>query len=88
MGTPIEKPFILEIDNTAALAFANNSANRSKLKHIDCRQEWVKMLRNKDIVKPVHINTKINLADFLTKILEAGEYERLREMVMYKASNK
>ena len=29
----------LQVDNTTAVAFANNTVTKSKLKHIDCRQE-------------------------------------------------
>ena len=42
-------PFTLEVDNETARIFANATAQRSKLKHIDCRQEWVKTLRNKNV---------------------------------------
>ena len=33
--------------------FANATAQRSKLKHIDCRQEWVKALRRNIQIKAV-----------------------------------
>jgi hypothetical protein len=49
MGIKFPLPFTLQMDNTAAQAFANNTALKTKLKHIDVRQEWVRMLRNKDI---------------------------------------
>ena len=60
------------MDNTTAEAFANNNAKKTKLKHIDARQEWVKVLRDKSILVPVHVPTKRNLADIFTKILHAG----------------
>ena len=49
------KPIVLEMDNTTAECFANNTAFRSKLKHIDTRQHWVKTLRDKNIVIPRHV---------------------------------
>ena len=58
------------------------SAAKTKLKHIDCRQEWVKVLRNKDILKPVHVDSKDNVADLFTKILPRGTFERLRDSIM------
>ena len=58
------------------------TAQKTKLKHIDCRQEWVRTLRNKDICNPVHIPTKDNLSDIFTKILSGPEFERLRAMCM------
>ena len=84
MGMNFPMPFKLEMDNEAARIFAANSAQRTKLKHIDCRQHWVRMLRDKDICNPVHVDTKKNLADIFTKILPAGDFERLRDSCMVK----
>ena len=58
------------------------SCRKSKLKHIDCKQEWVKTLRNKDIFVPVHVDTEVNIADFFTKILSAPRFKTLRDMFM------
>ena len=71
-----------EGDDTDHL-FANATAQRSKLKHIDCRQEWVKALRNKNVCKTVHIPTKDNLADIFTKILPNGDFIRLRDQLLH-----
>ena len=61
-------PALLRMDNAAAEVFTNNTASKTRLKHIDCRQEWVKMLRNKSLVKPLHVPSEDNLADIFTKI--------------------
>ena len=37
IGLKFPKPIPLQMDKTAAEAFANNSVNWSKQKHIDCR---------------------------------------------------
>jgi hypothetical protein len=84
-GMEFPFPFTLEVDNETARIFANNSAQRSKLKHIDCRQEWVKILRDKSICTPVHVPTKDNLADLFTKILPAGDFIRLRDHLLHPA---
>ena len=78
----------LQVDNTTAEAFINNTCKKSKLKHIDCRQEWVKTLRDKDIVKAVHVNTDINFADYFTKILGAKRFQELTEAFMVRRSHK
>ena len=78
-------PFTLELDNEAARIFADASAQRSKLKHIDCRQEWVKILRDKAVCTPVHIPTKDDLADLFTKILPLGDFIRLRDQLLHPA---
>ena len=43
----VPKPFELQIDNDAARIFANGTCCRSRMKHTDCAQEWVRILRDK-----------------------------------------
>jgi hypothetical protein len=76
------KPMEMQLDNTTAEVFMKNTAFKSKLKHIDCRQEWVKMLREKSILVPKHVNTKDNLADIFTKILGKQDFQRLCSRLM------
>ena len=83
MHLDFPRPFKIQMDNSAAESFALGTAFKSKLKHIDCRQEWVKILRDRGICTPVHVDTKDNLADFFTKILPCGDFERLRSAIMY-----
>jgi hypothetical protein len=83
MGLDFPKPFFLQMDNTAAIAFSKNTCFKSKLKHIDVRQEWVRTLRNKDIMLPVHVSSALNLADILTKILSTAEFLRMRERLLF-----
>ena len=82
MGIRFDTPFDLLMDNTAAEVFAKNSAFKSRMKHIDARQRWVKVLRDRNIVTPKHIDTKLNIADIFTKIFTKGEFERLRALCM------
>jgi hypothetical protein len=81
-GIYFPQPAILQMDNSAAEAFTNNSSFKSKLKHIDCRQQWVRTLRDKSIVIPEHVPTTDNLADLFTKILPAATFVRLRNLIM------
>ena len=72
----------LQVDNTTAVAFANNTVTKSKLKHIDCRQEWVKTLRDHNMFNVSWISTEYNLADFFTKILPGPRFRTLRDAFM------
>ena len=83
MGMDFPKPFVLKIDNAAAKVFADNSSFKSKLKHIDCRQHWVKTLRDKNICRTEHVPSKENIADLFTKILNVEKFEYLRNKIMY-----
>ena len=75
-------PFIMEVDNEAARIFAQGTGGRTKMKHIDCRQEWVKTLRDKNVIKCVHLDTKYNLADLFTKILPGQRFIELRDQCL------
>jgi hypothetical protein len=87
MGIPFPKPFTMQVDNKAAIAFSDNSAFKSKLKHIDVRQEWVQTLRNKSILTTKYVRSEDNLADLFTKILTADIFEKLRNRMMFKRSS-
>ena len=63
MGMAFPIPFTLEMDNDAARIFCLGSAHKTKLKHIDCCQEWVRCLRDRKIMTPVHADSKGNDAD-------------------------
>ena len=82
MGIAFPQPFILQVDNAAAKSFADQTSFKSRLKHIDTRQEWVKTLRDKNICKTEYVNTKSNLADLFTKILPTDDFVRLRDRIM------
>jgi hypothetical protein len=83
IGLDFPLPFALQMDNAAAQIFAEGSAFKTKLKHIDCRQEWVKTLRDRKICIPLHVSSSDNLADIFTKILQPDVFERLRDRIMY-----
>ena len=82
MNIEFPMPFTLEMDNAAAKIFCDGSASKTRLKHIDARQEWVQMLRRKDIVKAQHVPSEHNLADIFTKILPKSTFTRLRDQLL------
>jgi hypothetical protein len=82
IGIAFPQPALLQMDNTAAMAFTANSCFKTKLKHIDVRQGWVRTLRDKRILIPQQVPTKDNLADLFTKILPRNDFIRLRDRIM------
>ena len=48
-GIKYPKPFVLQIDNDAAHISATGTCFRSRMKNIDCAQEWVRILRDEAI---------------------------------------
>ena len=87
MGIPFPKPMVMQVDNKAAIAFSDNTAFKSKLKHIDVRQEWVQTLRDKSIIQTEHVKSEDNLADLFTKILSTHIFTKLRDRIMIKRSS-
>lgn len=71
-------PCILQMDNATAQTFAEGSAFKTKLKHIDCRQEWVKTLRDREICIPLHVDSSDNQPDV---------FEHLRDWIMFDPRN-
>ena len=84
MGISFPKPFTLEIDNNAAITFAFGNALKTKLKHIDSRQHWVRTLRDRQLLTVRHIPSKENLSDLFTKILDKAVFLYLRDQCMVK----
>jgi len=74
-------PIVCLMDSTVAEAFMNNTCTKSKMKHIDVRQNWVKLIRNNSIVVPAHIEAAANLSDWFTKILQKGQFNRNRDAI-------
>ena len=83
MHIDFPKPITLQMDNSTAEVFVNNTAFKSKLKHIDVRQHWVRMLRDKNILIPQHVNTKDNLADLFTKVLDKHTFTTLSRQLLH-----
>ena len=86
-GIEFPKPFVLvhvlQIDNDAARIFANGTCSRSRMKHIDCGQEWVRILRAKAICLPTWVCTDDNLADIFTKILPVDKFRIICEAALW-----
>ena len=82
LGIPFETPIKIQVDNQTALSFATGTVKKSKLRHIDARQDWVQALRDASLVKLAKVHTSDNLADLGTKLLEPDTFEGLRDRIM------
>jgi len=82
MGISFPSLVNLQMCNSTAAVFVNDTAHKTKLKHIDVRQQWVQTLRDKNILRLVHVDTKDNATDLFTKILGKQDFTRLRAMVV------
>ena len=79
---PVPMPFVIHCDATVAIAFSAGTTGRSRMKHIDQRQAWVRQLRDASITKAHKVGTNDNLADLFTKALKGASFTTLRDQFM------
>ena len=73
-----KKCMTLLCDNKSAIDISKNPVFHSRTKHIDIRHHYIRnLIENKDVAL-VHIDTKRQLADILTKPLDGDRHELLR----------
>ena len=84
-GILFPRTFVLQVDNAAAQAFASQTtySGKSRLRHVDARQEWVQVLRDSNLVKAIHVDTTANLSDLFTKALDLATFIRFRKQLMH-----
>ena len=80
--TPVTLPLRMEVDSTTAESFIKNTCAKTRLKHIDQRQNWVLALRDQSVIEPVHVGTLENGADYFTKIQGGEGTRRFAHMFM------
>ena len=80
LGFP--SPMMVQTDSTVAEAFMSNTCLKTRMKHIDVRQNWVKLIRNASIAKAIHCSSAQNKADWLTKILSKSIFLGFRSYFM------
>lgn len=78
----IPSPLMIQVDAAAAKGFADSLGKSSRMKHIDVRKDWVKMLRDRGLVSFTRIAGTDNIADFFTKILGRQEFKRWEDEMM------
>jgi hypothetical protein len=79
---PIHTPLKITIDASAAEGFINNTETVGKMKHIDLRQRWVQIMRNRSDIKFERKPGTENDADFFTKIITGPEHKQAVERLM------
>ena len=73
---------IIRIDASAAYGWIYNTATVSKLKHIDMRLTWVRMIQKLKEVEFRRVPGPDNGADPFTKILQGAAFTRWQEEFM------
>ena len=75
-------PAAILVDNSSGIIFQQSMNPTSKLKGVfNLRLNWVKELQDKRRIRAVKVDTKYNVADILTKPLDAVTRNRLMQIV-------
>ena len=69
----------LYCDNTSAINISKNPVQHSRTKHIDIRHHFIRELVEEGVIVLEHISTEKQLADILTKPLDASKFENMRK---------
>ena len=78
-------PATLLVDNTGAQSILSNRTNSGHARHIERRHLYLRELRERKVVDLKFVPTEKNLADLLTKPLDAPRFEMLRASLMFEA---
>ena len=71
-------PFIdLLGDNLSSLTLSAHPYNHNRSKHIDIKYHYIRQQVNNKSIKLLYINTKDNISDLLTKILDTTTFQNL-----------
>ena len=74
---PIPSIIILQVDNKQVISFKKGTCLNSRLRGTaNLRWEWVQELRDAALSDIIHVDTRFNKADILTKCLDNTEFER------------
>ena len=82
IGHKFTKPTIINIDNSGAVALANDYISNGKTKHIERRHLKIRELVEAGVVATKYIPTADNVADILTKPLGRSRFEKLRRLLL------
>ena len=82
LGIDFPTPIAIGVDNATAVAYANGTVKRSKIRHIDARQDWIQAIRDSATCKLWKVQILENESDLLTKIHEPDQFGRLRNRCM------
>ena len=64
-------------DNQRAIAIAKNEGYKSRAKHIDIRYHFIRDQVKAKVIRLEYIETKSQLADFLTKAISTNKFQFL-----------
>jgi hypothetical protein len=77
-GFPQIQPTTLHMDNQAAIQSITNPVFHKKTKHVDLKYHLVREFYHQNLIAPLYISTKDQVADILTKPLSPAIFNKHR----------
>ena len=81
MELPVADKIEIQVDAGAAVGFINNTGTVGRMKHIDLREGWIDILRNKQL-KYKRVAGTENPADFFTKVIVGPNLRQVENNLM------
>jgi hypothetical protein len=79
----VPRPITIYIDASAAIGFIENTGGGGRMKHLDIKEGWIQLLRDRDIAEYAKIDGPLNLADFFTKLNDRIMHYQQYEQIQY-----
>lgn len=81
LGRLLDDPTTLRCDNNAAINYAHDPHNHTRMKHIDIRAHFIRTCVNRKTINIVRVDGKNNDADVLTKALGHIQHAKALELL-------
>ena len=81
LGFKVREPLTIFCDNTAAIAQIRSESTSAKTKHMDIRLKFIQDLCRKEKIEITHVDTKLQLADMMTKGFASTRLEELKKLL-------
>lgn len=78
---PVLEPMPLMVDNRAAIKQLRSESTSASAKHIDICIKFVYSYTHQGVIEPVYVESRLQLADLLTKTLSAPRLSELRDLL-------
>ena len=81
LGLGLDAPLKLATDNSGACDLSYNPEHHERVKHIERRHFYIRELVEEQLIVVPYVSTAENIADFLTKPLDAKHFYPLRNTI-------
>ena len=82
MGMPFQVPLVLFIDSTAAIDHSKNMGTSKRTFHLERWEYFFRECAQRQWVKPHWVGTKFQMADAMTKVIDATHFIIFRDFVL------